>query len=150
MNKIMSAVLLVSMFACLPAYAQHERLHTDKAPAAIGPYSQAVRIGDMLFVSGQLPIDMETGQILDGDISEQTRLVFRHLTSILAAAGFTLQDVVKSDVFLRDLDDFAAMNTVYASFFPDHAPARATVEVARVPKDALLEIAIIAVKQQDK
>ena len=150
MNKVTVAVLLSSLLHCFPAYAQHETLHTDKAPAAIGPYSQAVRVGDMLFVSGQLPIDMETGQILDGDISEQTRLVFGHLSSILEEAGFTLQDVVKSDVFLKDLDDFAAMNAVYASFFPDYAPARATVQVARVPKDALVEIAIIAVKQPNK
>ncbi|MBT8145063.1 MAG: RidA family protein, partial [Gammaproteobacteria bacterium] len=123
---------------------------TDRAPAAIGPYSQAVRVGDMLFVSGQIPIDMDTGQILEGDITEQTRLVFRHLTNILDEAGFTLQDVVKSEVFLQDLDDFQAMNAVYASFFPDYAPARSTVEVGRVPKDVLLEIAVIASKEQNK
>ena len=150
MRKVMIPALLLGLFHCLPACAQHETLVTDEAPAAIGPYSQAVRVGDMLFVSGQLPIDMETGQIVEGDISEQTRLVFSHLKNILENAGYTLQDVVKSDVFLQDLDDFKAMNAVYASFFPDYAPARSTVEVARVPKDALIEIAVIAAKWQDK
>ena len=147
MSKLTAAVLSLGLFFSLPACAEHDVLQTDNAPAAIGPYSQAVQVGDMLFVSGQLPMDLETGQIIDGDIADQTRLVFRHLESILEAAGFSLQDVVKSDVFLGDLDDFAAMNAVYASFFPDYAPARATVEVARVPKDALVEIAVIAVRQ---
>lgn len=150
MRKVMVPVLILGLFQGLPACAQHEVLVTDRAPAAIGPYSQAVRAGDLLFVSGQLPIDMDTGQILEGDITDQTRLVFRHLMNILDEAGFTLQDVVKSEVFLQDLDDFQAMNAVYASFFPDYAPARSTVEVGRVPKDALLEIAVIASKEQNK
>lgn len=150
MSKWMAPVLLLSTLCGSLACAQHETLVTDRAPAAIGPYSQAVRVGNMLFVSGQLPIDMETNQIIQGDISEQTRLVFTHLENILRDAGFTLKDVVKSDVFLQDLDDFGAMNAVYASFFPDYAPARSTVEVARVPKDALVEIAVIAVKKKDE
>ena len=148
MSKAIVTILSAGFFLCVPAHAEHETLHTDNAPAAIGPYSQAVRVGDMLFVSGQLPMDLETGQIIDGDIGAQTRLVFNHIESILEAAGYSLQDVVKSDVFLSDLEDFAAMNAVYASFFPDYAPARATVEVARVPKDALVEIAVIAMKAQ--
>lgn len=118
MRKVMVPVLLLILFQCLPACAQHGTLVTDKAPAAIGPYSQAVRVDNMLFVSGQLPIDIESGQILEGDITEQTRLVFRHLTNILEDAGFTLRDVMKSDVFFQDLDNFQAMNAVYASFFP--------------------------------
>lgn len=146
MNKLIVAVLSSGLFMSLPTHAEHLTLHTDSAPAAIGPYSQAVRVGDMLFVSGQLPMDLDSGQIIDGDIADQTRLVFTHIESILQAAGYSLQDIVKSDVFLSDLDDFAAMNAVYASFFPDYAPARATVEVARVPKDALVEIAVIAMK----
>ena len=150
MSKVIAAILAAGLLLSQPACAEHETLHTDNAPAAIGPYSQAVQVGNMLFVSGQLPMDLDTGQIIDGDIADQTRLVFRHLESILAAAGYSLQDVVKSDVFLSDLDDFAAMNAVYASFFPDYAPARATVEVARVPKDALVEIAVIAIRQTDK
>jgi len=148
-NLIIVPVLLLGIFLSLPSCAQHETLVTDRAPAAIGPYSQAVRVDDMLFVSGQLPIDLETGQLIDGDIAAQTRLVLNHLENILADAGFALQDVVKSDVFLQDLDDFKAMNAVYASFFPDYAPARSTVEVARVPKGALVEIAVIAMKRQD-
>ena len=147
---IVIPVLLLGLFHTLPGCAEHEILVTDKAPAAIGPYSQAVQAGNMLFVSGQLPIDMQTGQIINGDITEQTRLVFSHLQNILEEAGFYLQDVVKADVFLQDLDDFKAMNAVYASFFPDYAPARSTVEVAGVPKGALVEIAIIAIKQRDK
>jgi 2-iminobutanoate/2-iminopropanoate deaminase len=151
MKKIIVIPALVAgLFLSLPSCAQHEVLVTDKAPAAIGPYSQAVRVGDVLYVSGQLPIDLGTSQIIDGDITEQTRLVFRHLQNILEDAGFSLQDVVKSDVFLQDLDDFKAMNAVYASFFSDYAPARSTVEVARVPKDALVEIAVIAVKTRDE
>ena len=150
MNKlIVVPALVLGLLHSLPSCAQHETPVTDKAPAAIGPYSQAVRVGNMLFVSGQLPIDLRTKQIIDGDITEQTRLVFSHLQNILEDAGFSLQDVVKSDVFLQDLDDFKAMNAVYASFFPDYAPARSTVEVARVPKGALVEIAVIAMKRQD-
>ena len=150
MTKVMVPALLLCLFQCLPACAQHETLVTENAPAAIGPYSQAVMVGDMLFVSGQLPIDMETKQIVQGDITEQTKLVFHHLENILQDAGYTLQDVVKSDVFLQDLNNFKAMNAVYASFFSDYAPARSTVEVARVPKDALVEIAVIAVKKHDQ
>ena len=113
------------------------------APAAIGPYSQAVRAGDLLFVSGQIPLDPATGQLVGGDIAAQTRRVLQSLDAIVRAAGATLDDVVKTTVYLADMNDFVAMNRVYATWFADPAPARAAVQVARLPKDALVEIEAI-------
>lgn len=120
---------------------------TAGAPSAIGPYSQAVRIGDFVYTSGQIAIDPAFGELAPGGITEQTTQVFDNLTAILAAAGTDLQHVVKSVVYLKDLKDFAAMNAVYARFLAPTgivAPARSTVEVARLPKDALVEIEVIA------
>lgn len=113
---------------------------SDGAPAAIGPYSQAVRCGDLLFVSGQVPIDPATGALAPGDISAQTERVLQSLDAIVRAAGATFDDVVKTTVYLADMDDFVAMNRVYARWFADPAPARAAVQVARLPKDAQIEI----------
>lgn len=110
------------------------------APPAIGPYSQAVRSGDLLFVSGQIPLDPATGQLVEGDVSAQTRRVLQSLDAIVRAAGATLGDVVKTTVYLADMNDFVAMNRVYATWFADPAPARAAVQVARLPKDAQVEI----------
>ena len=110
------------------------------APPAIGPYSQAVRAGSLLFVSGQIPLDPVTGRIVDGDVAAQTQRVLRSLDAVVRAAGATLDDVVKTTVYLADMNDFAAMNRVYATWFTDPAPARATVEVARLPKNAQVEI----------
>jgi 2-iminobutanoate/2-iminopropanoate deaminase len=110
------------------------------APAAIGPYSQAVRAGDFLFVSGQVPIDPATGELIDGDVAAQTQRVLQSLDAIVRAAGATFDDVVKTTVYLADMNDFVAMNRVYATFFADPAPARAAVQVARLPKDAQVEI----------
>jgi 2-iminobutanoate/2-iminopropanoate deaminase len=117
---------------------------TSRAPAPVGPYSQAIRAGNLIFVAGQIPIDPATGTMPDG-IAEQTRQVLRNIQAVLEAAGASLADVVKSTVFLKDLGEFAAMNDVYATFFKDKPPARATVEVARLPKDARVEIDAIAV-----
>ena len=117
---------------------------TDAAPRAIGPYSQAIRAGDLLFVSGQVPINPETGLVVDGDIAAQTHQVFRNLGAIVSAAGASLDAVVRTTVFLADMNDFAAMNEVYGQYFSTPAPARATVEVARLPKDARIEIDLIA------
>ena len=117
---------------------------TTGAPAAIGPYSQAIRSGNLLFVSGQVAMDPETGEMLEGDVSAQTERVLRSLDAILTAAGVTLADVIKTTVYLADMNDFAAMNRVYGAFFADPAPARAAVQVARLPKDALVEIDCIA------
>lgn len=110
------------------------------APAAIGPYSQAVRAGDLLFVSGQVPIDPATGELIDGDVAAQTQRVLQSLDAIVRAAGATFDDVVKTTVYLADMNDFVAMNRVYATWFANPAPARAAVQVARLPKDAQIEI----------
>jgi 2-iminobutanoate/2-iminopropanoate deaminase len=114
------------------------------APKAIGPYSQAVRAGQLLFVSGQVPLDPATGQIVAGDIAAQTRRVFDNLAAVLDAGGRSFADVVKVTVFLADMNDFAAVNEVYGSYFSEPYPARATVQVARLPKDARVEIDLIA------
>ena len=117
---------------------------TDSAPKAIGPYSQAIRAGSLIFVSGQVPIDPASGQIVDGDIAAQTHRVFRNISEILKAGGASLDHVVRTTVFLADMNDFAAMNDVYAGYFTAPAPARATVQVSRLPKDARIEIDVIA------
>ena len=118
---------------------------TPSAPKAIGPYSQAIRAGSLLFVSGQVPIDPATGQIVDGDIAAQTHRVFQNISEILRAGGAGLDHVVRTTVFLADMNDFAAMNEVYAGYFKATAPARATVQVSRLPRDARIEIDVIAV-----
>jgi 2-iminobutanoate/2-iminopropanoate deaminase len=117
---------------------------TDKAPAAIGPYSQAVRALGLVFASGQIPLDPQTGQFVAGGISEQTEQVIRNLTAVLEAAGSSLESVVKTTVFLADMEDFAAMNEVYGRYFKEDAPARSTVQAARLPRDARVEIDVIA------
>jgi 2-iminobutanoate/2-iminopropanoate deaminase len=115
------------------------------APKAIGPYSQAVRAGQLLFLSGQVALDPATGQMVDGGVTEQTRRVFENLGAVLSAAGRSFADVVRTTVFLADMNDFAAMNEVYGEYFAEPYPARATVQVARLPKDARVEIDVIAI-----
>ena len=117
---------------------------TDKAPKAIGPYSQAIRAGNLLFVSGQVPIDPATGAIVEGDIAAQTDRVMRNLAGILEAAGASMDHVVRCTVYLADMNDFAAMNEVYWSYFTQPAPARATIQAVRLPRDARVEIDVIA------
>ena len=119
-------------------------IHTENAPAAIGPYSQAVKAGDLLFVSGQLPIDPATGAFAGNDIASQTRQSLTNIRSILEAAGYSLSDVVKATVLLADMGDFAAMNAVYAEFFTASCPARAAFAVKELPKAAKVEIEVIA------
>ena len=119
-------------------------IHTDSAPAAIGPYTQAIQIGDLLFVSGQVPIDPSTGAIVEGDIKAQAQQSLNNLKAILNAAGTNMGAVVKTTVFLADMNDFAAMNEVYAQFFQEPFPARSAVQAARLPKDAKVEIEAIA------
>lgn len=121
-----------------------EVISTTAAPAAIGPYSQAIRVGNLLFVSGQIPIDPATGEVVAGDIRAQTGQVLRNLAAIIEAAGSSLDRVAKTTVYLRDLSDFAAMNEVYAQFFGGEPPARSTVQVARLPRDAAIEIDLVA------
>ena len=119
-------------------------IKTEDAPKAIGPYSQAVVAGGFVFASGQIPTDPATGQFVEGGISELTRQVLRNLSKVLEAAGTGLERVVKTTVFLADMNDFAAMNEVYARFFGENPPARSTVEAARLPRDARVEIDVIA------
>lgn len=121
-----------------------QAISTPAAPAAIGPYSQAVRAGSLLFVSGQIPLDPETGQLIAGDITAQTHRVLKNLAGILEAAGASLDRVVRSTVYLADMADFVAMNAVYATYFSMPAPARSTIEAARLPRDARVEIDVIA------
>ncbi len=121
-----------------------ETINTDAAPAAIGPYSQAKTRDGLVFCSGQIPLDPQTMQLVEGGIEAQTRQVFRNVQAILAAAGLTLEHIVKTTVFLQDMTEFAAMNTVYAECLGEHAPARSTVEVAKLPLGAKVEIECIA------
>jgi len=113
---------------------------TEAAPAAIGPYSQAIRSGDLVFLSGQIPLDPATGELVRGGIEEQTRRVMNNLGAVLTAAGASFENVVKTTIYLADLSDFGAVNGVYASYFGQPAPARATVQVAALPKGARVEI----------
>ena len=119
-------------------------IQTAQAPAAIGPYAQAVRAGNLLFVSGQIPLDPATGQMVAGDMTVQTERVLKNLAAILEAAGSSLSRVLKTTVYLRDLEDFGKMNAVYAKFLGEDPPARATVQAARLPRDAAVEIDLIA------
>jgi 2-iminobutanoate/2-iminopropanoate deaminase len=121
-----------------------QTISSPDAPKAIGPYSQAVRAGQLLFVSGQVPLDPATGQIVAGDIAAQTRRVFDNLGAVLKAGGRSFADVVRTTVFLADMNDFAAVNDVYGTYFSEPYPARATVQVARLPKGARVEIDLIA------
>ena len=120
-------------------------IQTEAAPAAIGPYSQALRVGNFVFTSGQIPLDPKSGDVVGLEIHEQARQVFENLKGVLSGAGLSLSDVVKTTVFLAHMSDFAEMNEVYAQYFGDNKPARSTVEVARLPKDVLIEIECIAV-----
>ena len=120
-------------------------ISTNQAPGAIGPYSQAIKANGFLFVSGQLPVVPATGQFAEGGVSGQTRQSLENVKAILAAAGCTLDDVVKTTVFIKDMNDFGVVNTAYAEYFTHDCPARACFEVARLPKDALVEIEVVAV-----
>jgi 2-iminobutanoate/2-iminopropanoate deaminase len=118
-------------------------ISTDKAPAAIGPYSQGVQFGNLLFVSGQIALDPQTGDLVGVDIEVQTRRVLENVKAIIESAGITLQNVLKCSCFLKNMEDFAGFNAVYDSYFGDSLPARETVEVARLPKDVLVEVSAI-------
>lgn len=122
-------------------------IKTPNAPAAIGPYSQAVEINGTLFISGQVPVDPATGRIVEGDIRIQTEQVFRNIDAILTAAGFTFSEVVKSTCYLADISDFKAMNEVYAVYYPENEPARVTVAVKGLPLGAMIEIETVAVRK---
>jgi 2-iminobutanoate/2-iminopropanoate deaminase len=127
---------------------ERERIQTDNAPPAIGPYSQAIKAGGFVFVSGQMPIDPETGEFVAGGISEQTEQVFKNLSAVLEAAGSSLDRVVKTTVFLADMKEFTGMNEVYATYFSGTAPARITVAAAGLPRDARVEIEAVALASE--
>lgn len=120
-----------------------KKIATSEAPAAIGPYSQAITFGNLLFTSGQIPLGLD-GQVVAGGIEEQTHQVFRNLKAVLTEAGTDFGNVVKATVFIKDMNQFGQVNEIYASYFGEHKPARSTVEVARLPKDVLVEIELIA------
>jgi 2-iminobutanoate/2-iminopropanoate deaminase len=141
------AVALAGLLASGAALADKEVISTEDAPEAIGPYSQAIRVGDTLWLAGQIAIDPATNALIeDTGIEAQTRQVLDNLKAVVEAAGMTMDDVVSTSVFLADLDQFGAMNEVYATYFGDAPPARATVEVARLPRDVAIEISAIAAR----
>lgn len=123
---------------------ERKRVHTDDAPAAIGPYSQAIVTGDFVFTAGQIPLNPTTGEMVEGDVAAQTERVLDNLSAVLTAAGAGLREVVKTTIFLADMDDFAAVNEVYARYFEEPYPARSAVQAAALPKGARLEIEAIA------
>jgi 2-iminobutanoate/2-iminopropanoate deaminase len=125
--------------------ANKEPVLSKNAPQPIGPYSQAIRSGSLLFCSGQIPLDAVSGQVIEGDVQAQTKKSMENLGAVLQAAGATLEDVVKTTIFLKSMNDFPKVNEIYGSYFKDVPPARSTVEVARLPKDVLVEVEAIAV-----
>ncbi|EGT3636980.1 TPA: RidA family protein [Clostridioides difficile] len=124
---------------------KHEVIHTNDAPAALGPYSQAIKAGNLLFVSGQVPLVPETMEVVEGDVQAQTAQSLKNLKAILAESGADFSNVVKTTVFIKDMNEFGAINEVYAEYFGENKPVRACVEVARLPKDVKVEIEVIAV-----
>ncbi|MCO8986425.1 RidA family protein [Clostridioides difficile] len=124
---------------------KHEVIHTNDAPAALGPYSQAIKAGNLLFVSGQVPLVPETMEVVEGDVQAQTAQSLKNLKAILAESGADFSNVVKTTVFIKDMNEFGAINEIYAEYFGENKPARACVEVARLPKDVKVEIEVIAV-----
>ncbi len=129
---------------------QKEIISTKDAPQAIGPYSQAVRFGNLIFVSGQIPIDPETGKIMKEDIKEQTRQILKNLNNILAAGGSSLDNVIRTTICLTNLEDYSVVNETYAQYFNDLPPARSTVQIAKLPMDAQIEIDVIACVNTDE
>ncbi|MGI6284672.1 2-iminobutanoate/2-iminopropanoate deaminase [Moorella humiferrea] len=121
---------------------------TDDAPAAIGPYSQAIKVGNIIFTSGQIPIDPQSGQVVEGGVAVQVTRVIENLQAVLAAAGASLDDVVKTTLYIKDMNDFGTINEVYGRYFTKEPPARSCVEVARLPKDVLVEIEAVAVVKE--
>ena len=138
-------LLAMGMAGCASA-PMKEAVSTKEAPAAIGPYSQGIKVGNLLFLSGQISIDPKTNQMSSGSIEEQTKQALENLDAVLKAEGMSMENVVNTTVYLKDVNDFGKMNTVYGTFFKDKPPARATVQVARLPRDALVEISAIASK----
>lgn len=144
MKRILIVTVASLLAGCQQQVSDRQTISTDKAPAAIGPYSQAVKIGNRLYLSGQIGTDPATGQIVGGGIEGQTHQALKNLGAVLESAGFSFDDVVQAQVFLADLNDYAAMNAVYKTYFDESYPARAALQVARIPRDALVEIMMVA------
>jgi 2-iminobutanoate/2-iminopropanoate deaminase len=147
--NLCALALAVALSGCggMMGGAKKEVIATPDAPKAIGPYSQAIRVGNTVYLAGQIPIDPKTNQLLQGTIEEQTRLVMNNLAAVLKAAGMSFDNVVMAHCFLKDLNDFAKFNETYATYFKDGMPpGRATVQAARLPRDVLVEVAFVAVK----
>jgi 2-iminobutanoate/2-iminopropanoate deaminase len=146
MKKKLSMILLLSFVLLLAGQAGYAAdrivVSTDKAPKAIGPYSQAIRYGDMLFVSGMIPIDPKTNELSKGDIEVQATLVLDNIKAVVEAAGFSMKNVLKAEVFMKDLKDFGKYNAIYVKYFPQDPPARVTVQAAALPRDVLIEISV--------
>ena len=143
--KFLIACLTLSLTAGTALAQDRKVISTPNAPEAIGPYSQAIRAGKTIYLAGQIPIDPKTKQLVTGTIEEQTKLVLENLQAVLAAEGLGMEHVVSTSVFMKDLNEFGKMNAVYGTFFKTNPPARATVEVARLPRDVKVEIGAIAV-----
>ena len=146
MKKKLSMMLLLSLVLLLAGQigyaADRIVVSTEKAPKAIGPYSQAIRYGDMLYVSGMIPIDPKTNELSKGDIEVQATLVLDNIKAVVEAAGFSMKNVLKAEVFMKDLKDFAKYNAIYVKYFPQDPPARVTVQAAALPRDVLIEISV--------
>ena len=140
------AIALLALAGCANLDMKPQVIATEGAPKAIGPYSQAIKTGPMLFLAGQIPIDPKTNQVLVGTIEEETTLVLNNLKAVLEANGMSMANIVSTTVYMKDLNDFPKMNTVYGTYFQTSPPARATVQIARLPRDVKVEIAAIAVK----
>jgi 2-iminobutanoate/2-iminopropanoate deaminase len=147
-------LLMFSIFSLLSTISggkmEKKVVFTEKAPKPIGPYSQAIIAGNLIFTAGQIPIDPATNQVVQGDIKEQTRRVLENLRAILESVGATFDDVVKVTIYMKDLNEFSAMNEVYSEYFKNSPPARTTVEVSRLPRDVRIEIDLIAIVKQAK
>jgi 2-iminobutanoate/2-iminopropanoate deaminase len=146
-NKILLSLLIAILLASCDGQSGTKKIiNTENAPAAIGPYSQAVQSGDMLFLAGQIALDPKSGEMVEGGIVPQTKQAIENAKAVLSEAGFSLTDVVQVQIYLMDLNDYGVMNEMYASYFKEHKPARAVLQVSRIPRDALIEIMMTAKK----
>ncbi len=139
-------IATIILFGCENQSIEKVVIKTDKAPAAIGPYSQAIKVGDHLYLAGQIAIDPESSQFVEGGMEEQTHQVLKNIQAVLSEAGYNIKDVVQTQIFLLDMNDYATINKIYASYFKEVHPARAVVQVVRLPNDSLIEIMMVAVK----
>lgn len=146
MIKLATVAAAAALVLSVPAQAETRVIATPDAPEAIGPYSQAILVGNTLYLAGQIAIDPETNEVVHGTIEEETRRVLDNLKAVVEEAGFSMTDVVSTSVFMADLAEFPQMNAVYGEFFPEAPPARATVQVARLPREVKIEISAIAAK----